>query len=227
VEAEAERLRWLGPRFPCPAVVLARGDWLVTTAPPGLPADRPERHPRPDDVPSGLGAALRQLHDLPAGDCPFDAEAGAVAGIEAALAADRLDPARLPPPYDRYPPARLVELLAQSAGAAGGTRAAPADRVVCHGAPGVGRWYLDGGRPGSVVGVHRLGLADRHLDLAVACRSLQLHFGPESVFGFLDGYGRDPDLVRLDHFILLDVLTAAIVDPAPPPGSPSVPAGRA
>ena len=75
--------------------------------------------------------------------------------------------------------------------------------------------FHDGDRPSGVTGVHRLGVADRHLDLAIIHRSLQAAFGAEAVFGFYQGYGHTPKLVALDHYLLIDVMITALV---PGPG---------
>ena len=45
-----------------------------------------------------------------------------------------------------------------------------------------------------------------HFDLAIVQRSLHYDLGPAAVFGSYEGYGADPDLVRLDHFVLASLL---------------------
>ncbi len=232
--AEADGLALLGPHLPCPDVVLHHGEWLVTTAPAGYPATEPERQPRPDEVPSIIGAALRRLHDLdPAAVLgnPSAAEQrrwrspGALtAAILAGLADTTIDPSALPDPYRRYGAADLAAMVTDGVErSAAAARRAGDTEVVGHGDPVVGNWFLDGGALGAVTGLHRAGPADRHLDLAIAYRSLTDHFGPEAVFGFVDAYGTDPDLIRLDHHLLVSLLadqlhpphTAASPVPAP------------
>jgi aminoglycoside phosphotransferase len=56
--------------------------------------------------------------------------------------------------------------------------------------------------------------ADRHFDLAVLHRSVHDLLGPEAVFRLYDAYGLEPDLIRLDHYILASHL---IVEPSASP----------
>lgn len=234
--AEADGLALLDAHLPCPEVVLHHGEWLVTTVPAGHPATEPERQPRPDDVPSAIGAALRRLHDLdPAAvlsspghrDGPSGSSESLAEAVTAGLGDGRIDPATLPDPYRRYGAADLAAMVRDGAerSAAAARRAGDAE-VVSHGDPVVGNWFLDGGEVAGVTGVHRAGLADRHLDLAVAYRSLTDHFGPEAVFGFVDAYGTDPDLVRLDHHLLVSLLADQLHPPhpgaAPASGDPAL-----
>lgn len=226
--AEADGLALVGAHLPCPDVVLHHGEWLVTTVPTGQPATEPERQPRPDEVPSAIGAALRRLHDLDPttvmrGVAHRVGGSGRSASLEARILAGlvdgAIDPAALPDPYRRYGAAELGDMVRDGAerSAAAARRAGDAE-VVNHGDPAVGNWFLDGGALAATTGLHRAGPADRHLDLAIAYRSISDHFGPEAVFGFVDAYGTDPDLIRLDHHLLVSLL-ADQLDPvtAPPP----------
>ncbi len=216
IEAEVDRLRWLSSQPSTSVmtqdVLVVEDGWLVSGDLPGHPAHEPDRQPVPEEVPGAVGDLLATLHRRPVESCPFLRTTTMIlAEIERAVAESRLDAQRLPHPYSRYEPSRLVELL--EAG-----RPAQDDLVVCHGSPSLHNLFVDGGRPSGLTGVHRLGVADRHLDLAVAHRSMQAIFGGEAVFGFYEGYGIDPDLVRLDYFVLVDVVTGAI---APTPTSTS------
>lgn len=232
--AEADGLALLSPYVPCPEVVLYHGEWLVTTAPAGHPAAEPERQPRPDEVPSAIGAALRRLHDLDPvtavrGIDPRHGGTGSSASLEArvlvALASGAIDPAALPDPYRRYGAPDLAAMVGEGAErSAAAARRAGDVAVVNHGDPVAGNWFLDGGALGGVTGLHRAGPADRHLDLAIAYRSISDHFGPEAVFGFVDAYGTDPDLIRLDHHLLVSLLVDQLHPiPAPPPAGDAGP----
>lgn len=216
----AERHRWLSehseliaaPRLVERAEDEPGGAWVVTPT-TGETALRPERQPRPDDVPAAIGAALRSFHEL---DPAIPFESGwqhHVDRLAAAVAAGSVDPSRLPSPYDRYDPARLVELIVETRPPGdhptGGSGSA--DRVVVHGAATVANVRLDGGAVTALTGAHRAGLGDRHLDLACAHRSIVEAFGPDALPGFYEGYGDTPDMVHLDHYVLVDVVTEAVL----------------
>lgn len=234
-EAEAEGLALVGAHLPCPDVVLHHGQWLVTTVPGGQPATEPERQARPDEVPSAIGAALRRLHDLDPSTV-LRGVSGAQrhsrssesleARVLAGLAGGAIDPAALPDPYRRYGAAELGDMVRDGAerSTAAARRAGDVE-VVNHGDPAVGNWFLDGGALATTTGLHRAGPADRHLDLAIAYRSISDHFGPEAVYGFVDAYGTDPDLIRLDHYLLVSLL-ADQLDPVSAPESADDPAGE-
>ena len=212
VEAEERRSRWLEARATNVArVEVVVDNWMVSTIPDGVPGHQPELHTEPDRLPMALGATLRRLHELDPVSCPFIRPWSQVVDqLREAIEAGRLDPARLRPPYDRYPPDRLVELLHLG-------RPATEDLVVTHGSPGLSNLFVsttdthdttDG--PIGVGGLHRLGIADRHSDLAVVHYQLSAAYGPEAVIGFYEGYGLTPNLVVLDHYLMIDVLTTAL-----------------
>ncbi len=240
--AEADGLALVGAHLPCPDVVLHHGEWLVTTVPSGQPATDPERQPRPDEVPSAIGAALRRLHDLDPSTVlrgPRGAQRRAsgasrpseslAARVLAGLAGGAIDPAALPDPYRRYGTAELGDMVRDGAErSTAAARRAGDTEVVTHGDPAVGNWFLDGGALAGTTGLHRAGPADRHLDLAIAYRSISDHFGPEAVFGFVDAYGTDPDLIRLDHHLLVSLLAdqldpVAVLAPADDPAGDPAP----
>ncbi len=109
-----------------------------------------------------------------------------------------LDPTILPDPYRRYEAERLLEIWLEG-------RPGVEDLVLCHGRPDLDNLLVDPA-PVGWVGVGRLRLADRHADLAVVQYSLHRRFGPDSVFAFYEAYGTEPDLVRLDHYLLASFL---------------------
>jgi aminoglycoside phosphotransferase len=164
----------------------------------GHRADRPDLHGELDGIASAIGVALRQLHEVdPTGSgLPIGWE-----HLEQRVAANQadLDVGDLPEPYCRYSVELLVELWRQG-------RPEVEDLVVCHGAPSLGNLRMTAG---AVTGMTEWGHAcvvDRHFDLAIVQRSLHYDLGPAAVFGFYEGYGADPDLVRLDHFVLASLL---------------------
>ncbi len=216
IKAEVERSQWLGAEvINSVEVILAVDNWVVSIAPGGRhaqPGHQRQLHAEPDRLPVALGATLRRLHELDPASCPFTPTWGQVVDeLDEAVESGRLDPARLRPPYDRYQPERLLELVRLG-------RPASDDLVVTHGSSGLSNLFVSttGSESDSepvsvgVAGLHRLGVADRHRDLAVVHYQLNEAFGPEAVIGFYEGYGLTPDLVALDHYIFIDVLTAAL-----------------
>jgi aminoglycoside 3'-phosphotransferase-2 len=194
---EIERLRWLGDTgIPCPEVVdtaeHAGRTWLLMSALPGSDlASSPDLDPR--DVARILGRALRTLHELDVSDCPFDHR------IEPrlALARRRLDAGL----YDGDDPSRGEGDYAM----AFSTRPFAEDLVVTHGDACLPNLLAQDGSFTGFVDCGRLGVADRHQDLALACRSFARNCGSASLSVLLDAYGiAEPDPQKLAWYSLLD-----------------------
>ncbi len=219
--------RWIGAlmaqlaerSFPVGELLLETNRWAVSTRPSGHPADRPDLHADPDDLVVAVGAGLRQLHALSATDAPAAAERGsgwdAIAeSCRTAVAAPGFHVAALPAPYDRYDGPTLLAMMLDG-------RPGAEEAVCCHGRPTLRRFMVDGGRFTGFQGLADVVVADRHLDLAVIHQSVHHELGPEAVFRFYQAYGADPDLVRLDHYVLVShllgtsPLDAAQQEPAP------------
>jgi aminoglycoside phosphotransferase len=211
---EHERLDWLaGTDLPSAEVL----DWvddgetatLTTRTVPGVAMSDLPAEVVPDAVTS-LGLFLRRLHGRPRGTCPFERWLAVTVPI-ARVRADRgqvdegdLDDERdglsaealLDDLVDRRPRAEELELD---------------DLVICHGDACLPNFLVD---PESLdvtgmIDVHRLGVADRHLDLALATRSisdatLNPAYGPAAAEALLAAYGRPADPWRLDFYRLLD-----------------------
>lgn len=217
-QAEAERFRWLASTAPTATVALVSTgensggdeasvsgtgsgdlDWLVTQRLDGVAAHRIEAHGDMQGVPATLARALRDLHESPVETDTFPFGIGwAALAADIEQVSDDLDSTRLPDPYCRYEARRLVEIWQQG-------RPDGEDLVLCHGDPSVPNLVINPAVVGWV-DVGRLCLADRHLDLAIAQYSIHRNFGPDAVFAFFEAYDFDPDLVRIDHYLLANFL---------------------
>lgn len=205
LHGEALRLRWLLGRLPVPRVVAYEAtpehEFLAMTRLPGIPMHHPDALAHPMRVTGLLARALRELHALPVRDCPFNASLA----VTLRLARERVETGRVD--EGDFDEARrgqsgqdvLRELLR--------ARLPREDIVVTHGDACLPNLILDGEYVSGFVDVGRLGLADRHADLALAYRSLGSDLGPDMAEQFLDIYGRaliDP--AKLRYYALLDEL---------------------
>ncbi|WP_336210604.1 aminoglycoside 3'-phosphotransferase [Nonomuraea sp. LPB2021202275-12-8] len=192
--AEHDRLLWLKRWANVPDIVAFEEDALVLADAGWRSLER-----RPLDAGTVMGATLRALHDLPVRECPFDERLD----VKLARAAERVrdglvDAADFDADHAGLTPDQVYERLVAG-------RPASEDLVVTHGdytpanvlAPPTGA-----GEP-VLVDVGALGVADRHVDLAVALRELE---GP-AAGDFLAAYGpAEVDQRKLDYYRLLDEL---------------------
>ncbi|MEV4567808.1 aminoglycoside 3'-phosphotransferase [Nonomuraea sp. NPDC049419] len=199
--AEAERLTWAS-RWVAVPPVLEHGtspgeEWLVTAAVPGVSAVAERWRAEPEVVARAIGRGLRLLHDtLPASACPYDWS------VERRLRRARERFADGEGPDDWSPEHRHLGLDEARAII---ERPPPIDRlVVCHGDACVPNTLLhDDGTFAAHVDLGSLGVADRWADLAVAAWSLDHDFGPGHDAGLYEGYGIEPDPVRVAYYRLL------------------------
>lgn len=211
---ERDRLAWLATtELPAAEVVEWVDDGetatLTTTALPGVPlSDLPAS--AADGAAGSLGAFLRRLHATSRDACPFErwlptTTARARIRVDQGLVeADDFDDVRR---GHRVEDAHEL-LISQRPRA---ERLETADLVVCHGDACLPNFLAD---PETLeitgmVDVGRLGLADRHLDLALATRSmsdtgLNPAFGTAAADALLAAYGGPVDPWRLDFYRLLD-----------------------
>jgi len=205
LQAETLRLRWLKGRVPVPEVVgyevTPQAEYLAMSRLPGVPLHHPDALVHPQRVTELLARALRELHALPVRDCPFTATLTAtLRQARERLEAGRVDEADFDEARRGRPAADVWRELLH-------TRPAREDLVVAHGDPCLPNLLLDGEYLSGFVDVGRLGLADRHADLALAFRDLGSTLGPQMANHFLDIYGRGlVDEGKLAYYALLDEL---------------------
>lgn len=217
LRGERDRIRWLtGTGVPGPSVAdwttTERGACLVLTAVPGVPAS---------ELPSSLllrawpsmVRVLRRVHDLPVADCPFDRTLSSMFRIaQDVVRRGAVNPDFLAEDQQGVPDATLLadlraELdvrLAQE----------PADLVVCHGDACLPNVMVDPDTLSctGLVDLGRLGVADRHADLALLrANARETWEGDDEVRAerlLAREYGTDRlDAERLRFYLHLDPLT--------------------
>ncbi|MFI6388000.1 phosphotransferase [Nonomuraea sp. NPDC050540] len=194
--AEHARLVWLRERAGVAEVAAFEGDVLVTgdTGVETLAAAEGTDDP---GVGAAMGRALRALHAVPVTDCPFDGRLDVLLAqawrnvVEGRVDAGDFDDDNL----GRTPTQVYERLLAE--------RPEGEDLVVAHGDFTPSNVMANG----VLIDLARLGVADRHRDLAIALRDLSGDFGPAAVAAFLSAYGpQAPDEAKLAYYRLIDEL---------------------
>jgi len=205
LDAAAANASWLGDHV-ATAAPLLRSDakdsaWLVSERLIGVPSHRPDLHGDVGSLAEVAGNALRELHALPIDLAPSSLERGweALDAVAAANVASGLG--EVDEPYQRYSGEKLLELWREG-------RPEVEDLVICHGNATLPNMIAQQGVFAGWVGLGGVRVADRHLDLAFAHESIHRSLGPEAVYVFYDTYGQDPELLRLDHYLLAKQLLA-------------------
>ncbi|WP_167978970.1 aminoglycoside 3'-phosphotransferase [Lentzea indica] len=187
---ERDRLLWLGEHFEVPSIKAFVDDWLVLedAGAPSLAAV--------DPVLAGtvMGTVLRSLHALPVASCPFDARVPVMLekarrNVEAGL----VDPDDFDDDNRGATPSELLERL---------VRSAPQDEdlVVAHGDFCPPNVLLRPDGSTVLIDVSRLGVSDRHRDIALVHRELD----EEAADAFDRAYGLVPRPPLLKWYQLLD-----------------------
>ncbi len=199
LDAESDNSIWLARHVltATPVLRVDEGDWawLVSERLPGVPAHRPDLHGDVGSLAELAGTALRALHALPIDAAPASIERGwkALAAVAEAAVAQGLGV--IDEAYQRYTGDELLSIWCAG-------RPAAEDLVVCHGDPALPNLMAHQGAFTGFVDLGSVRIADRHLDLAHAHVSIHRNLGPEAVYVFYEAYGTDPDLLRLDHYLL-------------------------
>ncbi|MFD5828082.1 aminoglycoside 3'-phosphotransferase [Lentzea sp. NPDC060358] len=188
--AEHTRLRWLGQHFEVPEIRVFSGDWLVL-ADVGAPSLT-----KADPVLAGtvMGEVLRALHSLPVTSCPFDA--GVAVLVEEArhnVEAGLVDPADFDDDNLGATPQELLDRLVATAPPS-------EDLVVTHGDFCPSNVLLRPDGSTVLIDVARLGVSDRHRDLALVHRELS----GQAADAFDRAYGRTPHPPALAWYRLVD-----------------------
>ncbi|SFQ96316.1 kanamycin kinase [Lentzea waywayandensis] len=187
---EYDRLLWLGKHFEVPEIRAFAEDWLVL-ADVGAPSLASA-----DPVLAGtvMGTVLRSLHALPVASCPYDATIPVVLerarhNVEAGL----VDPDDFDDDNLGVTPEELLRRLVATAPPS-------EDLVVAHGDFCPPNVLLRPDGSTVLIDVARLGVSDRHRDIALAHREL----GEEAVAAFDRAYGLTPRPEMLAWYRLLD-----------------------
>lgn len=187
---ERDRLLWLGKHFEVPEIRAFADGWLVLAdvGAPSLASADPVR------AGSVMGAVLRSLHSLPVASCPYDARIPVVLenarrNVEAGL----VDPDDFDDDNRGATPEELLERLVATA-------PEHEDLVVAHGDFCPPNVLLRPDGSTVLIDVSRLGVSDRHRDIALAHRELD----EEAADAFDRAYGFTPRPSMLEWYRLLD-----------------------
>jgi aminoglycoside 3'-phosphotransferase-2 len=200
--AEHDRLRWLAGRVPVPSVLGFAVDidcaYLLTEGLPGTNAAKVPARLRPQ-VTSQFAVALRKLHSIDPGECPFDRTLEQVLPAARARAvAGRVDDADFDVERRGHTAIQLLGPLYEE-------RPRVEDIVVTHGDACLPNAIFDGGSFSGFVDCGRCGRADRYQDLALAARSISSNFGGQFATEFFDAYGiHSVDAERMSYYQLVD-----------------------
>jgi aminoglycoside 3'-phosphotransferase-2 len=201
LDDEAERLQWLASTgTPCASVIDELGTrhhiWLMLSAVPGK--DLASSALAPALIVKIMAAALRRLHSIPTHLCPFDHRAQ----FRITRAGERMkhgmvDEEDLDDEHKGIPLPELFDILQAM-------RPEKEDLVVTHGDACLPNLLAADNQFSGFIDCGRLGIADRHQDLALACRSIAYNLGEEWTGPFLAHYDIVPDPNKLRFYRLLD-----------------------
>lgn len=175
-------------------------DFLLLTSVPGVDASDESQAANPEQMVRVLAEGLRRLHTLPVSDCPFNRSLDELlAEAQSRMTAGLVDETDFDECRLGCTAADLwEELLA--------TRPLREDRVFTHGdycLPNV--LLTKAGQFSGLIDWSRCGIADRHLDLSLARRSLIHNWGEQWIPLLWQEYGlATPDPARLEFYQLLD-----------------------
>ncbi|AWK87946.1 APH(3')-II family aminoglycoside O-phosphotransferase [Azospirillum thermophilum] len=199
---ETARMRWLETvGVPAPRVIDAAAtadrDWLLMTAVAGHDLAS-EQRPEPARIVRLAAEALRSLHRIDRAACPFDHSAGVrIAHARARMEAGLVEEEDYEGKEDGRTVGELFALLVAG-------RPRTEDLVVTHGDACLPNLMAEDGAFTGFIDVGRLGIADRHQDLALATRDIAEELGEAWIAPFLDRYGIAADPAKMRFYRLLD-----------------------
>jgi aminoglycoside 3'-phosphotransferase-2 len=200
---EVARLQWLASQgLACPEVIAHEKDdereWLLMSALPGSDLVSAEGL-QPLERVRLLADALRRLHATDIAACPFDHRLqNRIGEAKARLFAGRVD-------EDDFDEARLGRRAEDLFHELVETRPSTEVLVVTHGDACLPNFMADGAKFSGYIDCGRLGIADRHQDIALARGSIEHNFGEELVAEFLKAYGDfQPQGEKMAYYRLLD-----------------------
>lgn len=202
---DAARLAWLASRLPTPEVLayceVAHSCYLLTSVIPGVDCATLAEQEGTDiaQLVRLLAVGLRQIHAVPASDCPFDCRLSReIERVRVRLDQGLLDEQRFGGRWQgRTVDDLFAELLA--------TTPVDEDLVLTHGDYCLPNILLAENRVSGFVDLGRAGVGDRYRDLALARRSLIRNCGAAWVPLFFTEYGLpQPDEAKLTFYELLD-----------------------
>ena len=200
---EVARLRWLASQgLACPEIIAHETDdereWLLMSALHGSDLVSAEWL-QPLERVRLFAGALRRLHAIDIAACPFDHRLeNRIGTARAHLLAGRVD-------EDDFDESRLGRSAEDLFRELVETRPSTEDLVVTHGDACLPNFMADGPKFSGYIDCGRLGVADRHQDIALACGSIEHNFGEELVAEFLKAYGDfQPQEEKMAYYQLLD-----------------------
>ncbi|WP_420960197.1 APH(3')-II family aminoglycoside O-phosphotransferase [Brucella sp. IR073] len=201
---EAARLEWLRAQgLPCPQVIefeiQPERSLLLMTRLAGTDLATSMGGLAPDRIVQLLADALKSLHAIDPAACPFDHRLdNRIEDARARMEAGEVDEEDFDEEREGRTPQSVLEELLR-------LRPESEELIVTHGDACLPNFMADNGRFTGFIDCGRLGVADRHQDLALATWSVIHNLGEEWVKPFLVAYGGpEVDEKKIAYYRLLD-----------------------